>query len=252
MAVTGQFPVAADNMPGRLLVIGDSLCTFNPLYGQGMTIAALQAETLTSVLRRHLHDPADLPGLVESAQKAVAKCTTGAWLVATGSDLRYPCTTGAQATFATRLLQRHLDLVFAAATADPSVNAAFLRVLNMIDAPQALFRPGTMARALLGSAARQPISRNRHTQHPPGGNTMDTAAFTITHRSAGSTRPGTTTTWRLASSRCWRQNCTADSWSVSDPDRGCSTSVVVEGNTPYIWPTGGPMCASSAWICRRS
>ena len=143
-----------EHIPGRLLVVGDSLCTFNPLYGQGMTIAALQAQTLTEFLRRRLSYPADLPALVGPAQRAVAKCTSGAWLVATGSDLRYPVTAGAQATFATRLLHRHLDLVFTAATTDPDVNAAFLRVLNMIDAPQALFRPGIVARALLSSRRR--------------------------------------------------------------------------------------------------
>lgn len=71
--------------------------------------------------------------------------------MATASDLRYPITAGAQATVATRLLHRHLDLVFTAATSDRTVNAAFLRVLNMIDAPQALFRPGTVVRALFAS-----------------------------------------------------------------------------------------------------
>ena len=187
------------DMPGRLLVIGDSLCSFNPLYGQGMTVAALQAETLTAFLRRHLRGRADLPALAGPAQKAVAKCTAGAWLVATGSDLRYPITAGAQATFATRLLQRHLDRVFTAATGDPSVNAAFLRVLNMVDAPQALFRPGTVARALFGSHRRAAESLNRPSppfrvaayggrpwppRHPPGGKTImrvtDTATFNIT------------------------------------------------------------------------
>jgi 2-polyprenyl-6-methoxyphenol hydroxylase-like FAD-dependent oxidoreductase len=146
------------DMPGRLLVLGDSLCTFNPLYGQGMTIAALQAETLNVFLLRHLRDRTNLPALTGAAQKAVARCTGGAWLVATGSDLRYPIATGARATLTTKLLHRHLDLVFAAAAVDPSVNAAFLRVLNMIDAPQVLLRPGTVARVLFGSG-RRPADR---------------------------------------------------------------------------------------------
>jgi hypothetical protein len=77
-------------------------------------------------------------------------------LLCTGSDLRFTGTTGAKANAVTRLQHRYLDRVLAAAASDAHVNAAFLRVLNMLDAPTALFRPGVAVRAM--SPAGRPAS----------------------------------------------------------------------------------------------
>ena len=41
----------AKNLPENFLVLGDAACAFNPVYGQGMTIAALGALTLQQCLR---------------------------------------------------------------------------------------------------------------------------------------------------------------------------------------------------------
>jgi 2-polyprenyl-6-methoxyphenol hydroxylase-like FAD-dependent oxidoreductase len=136
-------------MPGRLLAIGDSLCAFNPAYGQGMTVAAKEAEVLADILTG-CHHPADLPRALRGAQRAIAARVKGPWMLATGSDLRYPTTVGATQTRTDKIVNKYLDRVLAAVSDDPAVSAAFLRVLNLVDDPQALFSLRLMPRVLLG------------------------------------------------------------------------------------------------------
>jgi hypothetical protein len=129
-------------MPGKLLSIGDGLCAVNPIYGQGMTVAALQVEALS----RTLHDAG-----TRKARQALARAADGPWLIATEQDLRYPATTGAARTLRTRLAHQYLDRIITAAAISPTVSAAFLRVLNMIDKWSALFRPAVLAALLRGA-----------------------------------------------------------------------------------------------------
>lgn len=133
-------------MPGRLLVIGDSLCAFNPAYGQGLTVAAKEAEVLAAVLAGRR--TADLTRELAGAQRAIAARVKGPWMLSIGSDLRYPTTVGARQTRMDKLVNRYLDRVLATVSDDATVSAAFLRVLNLIDEPQALFSPRLMPRVL--------------------------------------------------------------------------------------------------------
>ena len=146
-------------MPGRLLVLGDSLCAFNPAYGQGMTVAAKEAEVLAGILA-DCGSPADLPRSLQGAQRAIAARVKGPWMLSTGSDLRYPTTVGASQTRMDRLVNKYLDRVLATVADDPVVSAAFLRVLNMIDEPQALFSPRLMPRVLRGPRRPAPVSND--------------------------------------------------------------------------------------------
>ncbi|MET0524735.1 MAG: FAD-dependent monooxygenase [Nocardioides sp.] len=142
------------DLPGRLLVVGDSLCAFNPVYGQGMTVAAKEVERLAATLAG-CAGPDRLVDVVRRAQREVARCTDGPWTLATSNDLRFPGTDGGRLTVATRVINRYLDRVIGAVSDDATVNAAFLRVLNMIDPPQALFHPRVAMRALA------PVRRSR-------------------------------------------------------------------------------------------
>ena len=134
--------------PERLLVVGDSACAFNPVYGQGISVAAKTAVALDQQLERHRRRHRSLDGFVRGMQRRVAKEGDAAWMIATGDDLRMPTTTGSRATTATRIQHRYLDRVIAASTADETVLAAMMRVFFLVAPPTSLFRPSIVRRAL--------------------------------------------------------------------------------------------------------
>ena len=107
-------------LPDRLLAVGDSACAFNPVYGQGMTIGALTAVAVHDQLERQCRERPSLDGFTGRMQKAVAKVGEGAWMIATGDDLRFPETTGPKPSWLTRFQHRYLDRALAAATVDDS------------------------------------------------------------------------------------------------------------------------------------
>jgi 2-polyprenyl-6-methoxyphenol hydroxylase-like FAD-dependent oxidoreductase len=136
--------------PERLLVTGDAACAFNPIYGQGMTVAALDALALHRCLRAQARQRPDgeLAGLGPRFQKAVAEVNATPWLMATGEDLRYPTTEGARPGLVARLMHRYFDRVNLAATSNAGVNQAFGQVINLLAPPSVLFRPSVLLPAL--------------------------------------------------------------------------------------------------------
>jgi 2-polyprenyl-6-methoxyphenol hydroxylase-like FAD-dependent oxidoreductase len=135
--------------PERFVVLGDAVCAFNPIYGQGMSTAAVAAETLDACLRAHQqrHFTGDLNGLAQRFQRRLARRNADPWMLSTGEDLRYPTTTGARATAVTRLQHRYLDRVVAAAIGDPGIADTYTRVLGLLARPTALFAPRVIAAA---------------------------------------------------------------------------------------------------------
>jgi 2-polyprenyl-6-methoxyphenol hydroxylase-like FAD-dependent oxidoreductase len=150
-------------LPDRLVIVGDAACAFNPVYGQGMSVAALTAEALDRCLERHLARRRSFAGVSAVAQRAVAKANAGAWMVSTGEDLRYPETIGARVGLGDRIARRYLDRVVRVAAVDPGVNAAFVDVLCLLAEPSSLFRPALAARVLAG---RHPAPRPEQSPAP--------------------------------------------------------------------------------------
>jgi 2-polyprenyl-6-methoxyphenol hydroxylase-like FAD-dependent oxidoreductase len=135
-------------MPDGFVVVGDATSAFNPVYGQGMSAAALTAEALDRCLGQHLARHDSVVSVSSQAQRAVAKANAGAWMVAIGEDLRYPETRGGKVGVTDRLIRCYLDRVVAAAAVDPVVNAAFFDVVALLAAPTSLMRPALVARVL--------------------------------------------------------------------------------------------------------
>jgi 2-polyprenyl-6-methoxyphenol hydroxylase-like FAD-dependent oxidoreductase len=140
--------------PRGYLVVADALCNFNPIYGQGMTVAAKEA----LLLRRLLTDGADK--LAQRFFRGAAALIDNPWSIAVGGDLRLPEVTGKRPRTA-RFTDAYVGRFHRAATTDPLLGTAFLRVINLLDPPGRLFAPGIAMRVLRGAGkgpARQPAA----------------------------------------------------------------------------------------------
>ncbi|MER5640160.1 FAD-dependent monooxygenase [Kitasatospora sp. NPDC002227] len=133
--------------PEGLVVIGDASCTFNPVYGQGLTVAAFGAGALRAAVERHggIGHPA-----AAAARRAVAALTKDPWVMSSSEDARFAATEGARSGPALRVQHLFLDRVLARATKDPKVAAAFYQVMTLVAPPTLLFRPATLGAVLLG------------------------------------------------------------------------------------------------------
>ena len=133
--------------PERFLLLGDAVCVFNPVYGQGMTTAALAAMELDSTLMEQAtRRPAgDLDGLAGRFQRRLAKVNRAPWILATGADLRVVGAEGPQARGLARLIHRQLARVLPLTTTNPAARQTLLEIVHMVRSPAALFHPHILA-----------------------------------------------------------------------------------------------------------
>jgi 2-polyprenyl-6-methoxyphenol hydroxylase-like FAD-dependent oxidoreductase len=134
--------------PAGLLVFGDAMCSFNPIYGQGMTVAAEQALALRAALADAAHHD-----LGRRFFAAAARPVANAWRLAVGSDMAMPGVEGPR-PLSMRLSGWYVDRVLGAAERDPEVARRFLRVAGLVDPPTALFSPSLVGRVLRSTVAR--------------------------------------------------------------------------------------------------
>jgi 2-polyprenyl-6-methoxyphenol hydroxylase-like FAD-dependent oxidoreductase len=133
-------------LPDGYLVLGDALCAFNPVYAQGMTVAALQADALSRCLADQR------PGLPRRFYRHAARAIEPAWRLSAGADFAYPEVTGRRAP-GTALMNRYVGQLQRAATADPHACRALVDVTRMLAPAGALFRPRAAAAVLRGAVA---------------------------------------------------------------------------------------------------
>ena len=104
---------------GTTAIVGDASCALNPVYGQGMSAAAVTAVALERCLARHMAGSPDLSGFSALAQRAVAGAGAGSWTLAPGIDLRFPGARGDRRSTVRRavdrMLGRYMDRVGVAA-----------------------------------------------------------------------------------------------------------------------------------------
>lgn len=134
-----------ERWPERYVVLGDAFCGFNPIYGQGMTIASMSALALGEQLQQA---NGQLDGVSQPTLKEIAKVTQAAWLLATGADLEWPGTTGGDTgqSLTDRFGRWYITKLMDAMPYEEQIRLAFNDVQQLIVPATALFAPGIMLR----------------------------------------------------------------------------------------------------------
>jgi 2-polyprenyl-6-methoxyphenol hydroxylase-like FAD-dependent oxidoreductase len=130
--------------PQGYLVFGDALCSFNPIYAQGMSVAALEAAALGSCLEQ---------GDGRLAKRFFAQAAAiidMPWSTAVSNDLRFPKVAGPRPAM-TRFINWYLGKLHHAAHHDAALSIAFLKVVNLLEAPASILRPPVVWRVLRGN-----------------------------------------------------------------------------------------------------
>lgn len=130
--------------PAGFVAVGDAACKFNPVYGQGMTTAAMSADLLGRTVASLGLGDAALPARFFRAQ---ARLAADAWSMATGADFRFPETTGTRPPFYD-LSTRYLDALFAASGDDEALRTTLGNVIHMLRPARDLFSPASLWRVL--------------------------------------------------------------------------------------------------------
>jgi len=137
-----------ERAPEGLVVLGDALCSYNPAYGQGMTASALEALALDECLREHRANGAhNTRGLARKVQRRAGEIVKMPWMLATSEDFRYPQTIG-ERPLGMRALHWYTRKIHERSADSAYIYRAFLHVMQMMEPPASLFRPGVIARLL--------------------------------------------------------------------------------------------------------
>lgn len=137
--------------PAGYLVMGDALASFNPIYGQGMTVAACEALALRDTLAE------GQGGVARRFFKAAARVVDAPWQIAVGGDLALTMVPGPR-PLPVRLVNAYLGRLQRVAVHDPVLAGAFMKVVQMLAPPESLMAPRLMWRVWRGARRLAPAA----------------------------------------------------------------------------------------------
>lgn len=133
--------------PDGLLVLGDAICSFNPVYGQGMTAAALQVKALQQVLAERVAQTPGIEGIAFSFFPRAAQIITTPWALAAIFDFSYPQTRGTRPPDL-KENARYVKAVNALTTKDEQAHRLLLEVFQLTKPLAALQEEALRSRVL--------------------------------------------------------------------------------------------------------
>ena len=150
--------------PDGLVLLGDAVCAFNPVYGQGMTVGQKGALALGECLAAQRQLGRGLARLGLTYQRRLAQVTATAWQLATAVDFKWPGVEGdVRPGRLSKLTDVYMNGLMELATHDPAVNLAYSSVFHLLAPPVSLFRPRLAAKV----AAHSLLHRHKLEQGAP-------------------------------------------------------------------------------------
>ncbi len=156
--VSARFPASVrrryeklPRFPEGYLVFGDAISSFNPIYGQGMSVAALEAVELDETLGQGCQD------LAKRFFARASKVVDIPWSVAVGNDLRMKETVGPRSA-GLNIINWYMSKLHKAAHRDPVPALAFHRVGNLLAPPPSVMHPRVAFHVLLGNLRSHPAA----------------------------------------------------------------------------------------------
>lgn len=128
--------------PAGLLPLGDAVCSFNPVYGQGISSATQQVLALD----RRLRATAALEPARRQVVQDAAEVAAVPWALAVGVDRQFSQL--GRKPLRERVLDRYLARVLTVAEHDQAVALAFFRVVNLLDPPSSIMAPSVVRRVV--------------------------------------------------------------------------------------------------------
>ncbi|MFB7814210.1 NAD(P)/FAD-dependent oxidoreductase [Paenibacillus chitinolyticus] len=141
--------------PAGLLVFGDAYCIYDPIFGQGMTVAAIEAETLEACLRKQSLAPVPSPAFERSVLRGLQDVIEPAWWLNCAADLRWEGVTysGAAPLKGIEFGRKYMSLVLKYATAEKNMKffGLYWAVNTLTLPPGQLFHPDIVREVLSSS-----------------------------------------------------------------------------------------------------
>ncbi|HUE04602.1 MAG TPA: hypothetical protein VMR62_33935 [Bryobacteraceae bacterium] len=133
------------------MVFGDAISSFNPIYGQGMSVAALEAMELAAALRDGSRE------LARRFFRRAARVVDMPWTISVGNDLRMPETVGPR-NAGVNFVNWYMTKLHKAAHSERVAAMAFFKVANLLAPPPSVMRPRVVRSVLKGNLTRRPVS----------------------------------------------------------------------------------------------
>jgi len=155
----GQLPW----FPDGLVCLGDTVCSLNPRYAQGMTVAALSSECLDTELSNYFRVHRRLDGFSQRFQKSLEDVLRAPWQMALAEDrLWVSIASGKAPGLGQQLVMKGMSRFLEAVNSDVDVWIQFMRVAHMLDAPTKILSPKMLAAFVRGPATGAARSEEPH------------------------------------------------------------------------------------------